>query len=101
MVVLLACKVNTPSIASTPPSKKGIIITRKAYFTIIREDTQLSSLYTNTDNLSRHRQLEEIEQIDEVGSAEDTLTQCYFLHFSNVPSAMNAKTRDKRIPRKL
>lgn len=80
-------------------SKKGIIITRKADFTILREDTQLPSFSTLTDNLSRHRQLEEIEQSDEAASAEDTLTQCYFLHFSQLPSVMKANTRDTRLPR--
>lgn len=37
------------------------------------------------------REMEEIEQGDEVESAEDTLTHFYFMNFSQLPSMMKEK----------
>lgn len=42
--------------------------------------------------------MEKIEQSDEVESAEDTLTQCYFIHFSQLPSSMKANTSNAILP---
>ena len=79
------------------PATKKIYICRRADFTILKKDTELPSFSTLMENVSRHRQIAEAEE-EEESDVEETQSAAYFAHYSQIPLALKAKTKDKRIP---
>ena len=51
------------------------------------------------ENMSRHRELAEIEDTDDTQNVEESQIRCYFTHYSQTHSAFKAKKKDQRIPR--
>lgn len=75
-------------------------ICRKDDFHQLQADTNLPTFQELTSRISQQQQLEEENEIDDDDNqtAQDSLSACYFAHYSNIPIAMKTKIRDPRIP---
>lgn len=64
----------------------------------MKRDTTLPSIKSLTADISRRWECDESNQIESNESTEESLTRCFFNHFSQTPTAFKSKQKDERTP---
>ena len=80
------------------PVSKSIYVCRRGDFTPLKKETELPSFSTLMENVSRHREIAEVEE-EEEPDAEEVQSKAYFAHYSQIPLSLKAAKKDKRIPK--